>query len=596
MYQINDDKSIYVTRGDAVNLLITADNNGVPYTFEPGDLIRFKVFAKKDCTDVVLQKDFAVTQKIAVVNIVLDEHDTKIGEVISKPVDYWYEVELNPLSDPQTIIGYDEDGAKVLKLFPEGRDLEEHEYTEEDIPFLDDELDLSSTRPVENQAVARAVTQLREKTQYNAKKITDAESDIAVERARINNALVANTVNNELADIRVGADGNIYASAGDAVRLQAKSLSAKVDRVREENYNTSERNIIEVLRVDKTDNGGIECLLQRDGGLILNGSAAENTSFMLHLDGGVIPQNTGNFYIVWSEKIAIPTTWGVTLYFTDGTSFGASYTNTSHFIPIPTNYIGRKLIRIKLTFGVGWSFANKKLYLYTDFYEDSRFAGYEPQYTVKTSLKSDALFGKKWCSIGDSITANTGNTEEWQKRVADAFGMQHTIVAAGGRTTGGFANDDMYGNIPKDVDIISVMGGTNDCSQSLPLDAEGDEYYLNSGSYAGSIRNLIKMLQNDFPNATVVFCNCLPVRLNVAGVAQDLPWKNGIGLTMADYAEKCLSVCSRAGVPCINLCGESGITDFNAPMYLSDNLHPNALGYEKISDVYIRNFKRFFDK
>jgi hypothetical protein len=38
-------------------------------------------------------------------------------------VDYWYEVELNPDEDCQTIVGYDEDGAKVLRLFPEGADV-----------------------------------------------------------------------------------------------------------------------------------------------------------------------------------------------------------------------------------------------------------------------------------------------------------------------------------------------------------------------------------------------------------------------------------------------------------------------------------------
>ena len=58
------------------------------------------------------------------VEIFLHGAETKFGEVINKPVDYWYEVELNPETKPQTIIGYDEDGAKVFKLFPEGRDVE----------------------------------------------------------------------------------------------------------------------------------------------------------------------------------------------------------------------------------------------------------------------------------------------------------------------------------------------------------------------------------------------------------------------------------------------------------------------------------------
>jgi hypothetical protein len=71
-----------------------------------------------------LQKDFLVPEATEKVEVFLSKNETKIGEVISKPTDYWYEIELNPDTDPQTIIGYDEDGAKVFKLFPEGEDVQ----------------------------------------------------------------------------------------------------------------------------------------------------------------------------------------------------------------------------------------------------------------------------------------------------------------------------------------------------------------------------------------------------------------------------------------------------------------------------------------
>ena len=46
--------------------------------------------------------------------------DMKIGEMLNKQVEYWYEIELN---NDETIIGYDDDGAKKLILYPEGADL-----------------------------------------------------------------------------------------------------------------------------------------------------------------------------------------------------------------------------------------------------------------------------------------------------------------------------------------------------------------------------------------------------------------------------------------------------------------------------------------
>lgn len=120
MFVVNDDMSIYCTRGDAGGFFVQATFKGEEYTFRAGDVVRFKVFGKKDCENVVLEKSVTVTEDTAQVEIFLEGEDTKFGEVISKPTDYWYEVELNPDTKPQTIIGYDEDGAKIFKLFPEG--------------------------------------------------------------------------------------------------------------------------------------------------------------------------------------------------------------------------------------------------------------------------------------------------------------------------------------------------------------------------------------------------------------------------------------------------------------------------------------------
>jgi hypothetical protein len=124
MFKINDDLSIYATRGDIVAFKVTAaDEDGGNYLFKRGDMIRLKVFEKKGCNCVLLQKDFHVSEDTESVDVLLTGEDTKLGELINKPKDLWYEVELNPLVNPQTIIGYDEDGAKVFRLFPEGGEM-----------------------------------------------------------------------------------------------------------------------------------------------------------------------------------------------------------------------------------------------------------------------------------------------------------------------------------------------------------------------------------------------------------------------------------------------------------------------------------------
>lgn len=163
MVKLNDDLSIYVTRGDIASFPVQYMVDGKARNFLAGDVVRFKVFERKDCETVLLQKDFPVTKTTDTVMITLTSKETKIGEVISKPRDYWYEVELNPFDEAETFICYDTKGAKIFRLYPEGADVEEDDgITEEDIPIVDEALDMTSTRPVQNQAIARAIARLQE--------------------------------------------------------------------------------------------------------------------------------------------------------------------------------------------------------------------------------------------------------------------------------------------------------------------------------------------------------------------------------------------------------------------------------------------------
>ncbi len=122
MLTIDKDKNISITRGDVLLLAITCNNkNKTPYTFSAGDILRFKIIEKAKCNCVIVQKDVIVKESTTSVDIDLTSEETKIGGLINKPVDYWYEVELNPDTDCQTIIGYEKDkGAKLFTLLPEG--------------------------------------------------------------------------------------------------------------------------------------------------------------------------------------------------------------------------------------------------------------------------------------------------------------------------------------------------------------------------------------------------------------------------------------------------------------------------------------------
>lgn len=126
MFTINSDKSIYITRGDIAAFKISAKlSEGESYTFKFGDVVRLRVFEKKRHDAVVLKKDVMAEGDSTTVTMSLTSTDTSIGDIINKPVDYWYEIELNPDTTPQTIIGYDNAGPKIFRLFPEGDDAHE---------------------------------------------------------------------------------------------------------------------------------------------------------------------------------------------------------------------------------------------------------------------------------------------------------------------------------------------------------------------------------------------------------------------------------------------------------------------------------------
>ena len=123
MFIVNSDGSIHATRGDIGSFEVSIKvDESTDYVFKSGDIVRFNVHERNHPERVVLIKDVKVETETSTVVISLSKEDMKIGDYISKPVNYWYEVELNPDTTPQTFIGYDFDGPKIFTLYPEGAD------------------------------------------------------------------------------------------------------------------------------------------------------------------------------------------------------------------------------------------------------------------------------------------------------------------------------------------------------------------------------------------------------------------------------------------------------------------------------------------
>lgn len=141
MFVVHNDMTIYATRGDVVYFPVEKKVGDAKYLFQAGDIVRIKICEKKNYSKVFLLKDFVVEESTTSVSIFLSKWEMKFGPIIHKATDYWYEVELNPDTYPDTFIGHNENGPAIFKLFPEAKDVVEGE-----IP-----------NPEENAAVSRMV-------------------------------------------------------------------------------------------------------------------------------------------------------------------------------------------------------------------------------------------------------------------------------------------------------------------------------------------------------------------------------------------------------------------------------------------------------
>ena len=115
-------KTINITRGDNGTIKVKTKTSTGYYTFSQGDEIEFKVYNKRGYElEPVIYKKIVLEEDTQEVEIDLSSDDTRIGEIINKEKEYWYEIQLN---GNITLIGYSEsEGPAIFMLLPEGSEV-----------------------------------------------------------------------------------------------------------------------------------------------------------------------------------------------------------------------------------------------------------------------------------------------------------------------------------------------------------------------------------------------------------------------------------------------------------------------------------------
>lgn len=687
MFVVNDDLSIYATRGDVVFFAVAANNeHGEPYIFRAGDLVRIKVYGKKDAENVVLQKDIPITGNLESVAIILTEEDTKIGEVISKPTDYWYEVELNPHTNPQTIIGYDEDGAKIFKLFPEGDDIPEYEPEPEDIPVVDEELNGASTRPVQNRAIVGAINTItgafndaKKEFARQASNITEkaneTENKLAVERARIDNFVAGATPDDaEVIDIRVGADGITYASAGTAVREQMDKV--KTELTEQALSEKALRTIAPTNLFAKSAYNPDGFYNPYNGGKFTESADYGSSGFIPCVPGELIATNVGGYITFWSKnktylssvesvesftvpagayyfncamlKTAVDSSWFVAkenmganrarlkpevgvrdeslkytqlkrtvdkiakrttnnlfdinefndefFYDTDGNRKTMSGYGSTGFIPCDSetsytksdygyvtfwdsnfDFISCDTSYPTFTTPAGCAYLNaafevsKKDTFYITLATEEHFERFE-------LLLGQNLNGKKYGALGDSITSGLTADTCYGEIVSNEMGLVFTNYGISGNRLASTDHDTVtsplcvrYAQMNNDLDIITVMGGTNDCAAQVPI---GSNDSTDITTFKGALNVLCRGLVSKYNGKRLGF------------ITPPQRGGNDVKNKLEEYVDAIIEICGLYSIPVLDLYRNGGITtkvSDTAGGLLPDMLHPNNDGQAVIA-------------
>lgn len=132
-----EESTIHLTRGDATqdtyNILAFnfpiynfATKQEENYKFQLDDKITFVVMNKKGYTkEEILRKEYTLrdigyTEETEIAELPLTEEDTKKFPLSDKAQTFWYDLILN---DTTTMLGFDNEGAKRMIVYPEAEEV-----------------------------------------------------------------------------------------------------------------------------------------------------------------------------------------------------------------------------------------------------------------------------------------------------------------------------------------------------------------------------------------------------------------------------------------------------------------------------------------
>ena len=212
--------------------------------------------------------------------------------------------------------------------------------------------------------------------------------------------------------------------------------------------------------------------------------------------------------------------------------------------------------------------------------------------------------GMKIACLGDSITAaaNLEGTQDYQQysypaRLKELLKAQEVYnLGIGGSSIGRYWADayvDRYQEIPEDVDIIIVMGGTNDgfCVSDKEFGSLDERAYR---TFCGDLDELMRGLRENYPDARIFFATPLP------NILQDyLMSERDYLLPQQKFVDVILTLAEEYDYEVVDLYNSNILDSHDANVvadYIPDGVHGNPDGYQIIAEHFAAEIVEYYEE
>lgn len=409
---------------------------------------------------------------------------------------------------------------------------------------------------------AKLEKEITERKTADASEKAERQAEIAVERARIDNIVKlpegSTTGDAELLDIRIGADGVMYDSAGSALRMQISGTKDELAQEISYLYETENEIFPEII----------------DGYVRYTNGTYENGN----IDG----------YYRRTDFIRLPLFCEEIKH-----NFNLSPTGVDGFAFFD---VAKKFISGNRTLKTITDIPkNARYIMFTNYDNTFLHTGKTITFVVKDSNRVKSNIGKL-VTYGDSHVARGA----WQQYVIEYFDIElHTNLGVGSSTVAinnkatklPFVDDERLAEImDENPDTIIIIGGTNDVHLETPLgtikDLETDFESKNKSTFYGAYGFLIETLLTWKPTLQIVLCT------TPQGYYDSIH-----PLKYAEVSEAIKNISFFYSLPIADVFGECGINKINLTTYSDDLIHYNELGNKRMASVIIETIKKcYFSK